>query len=442
MEQGIKEVYENAEERLERINFDIRDYTQKYYQQKSYIEELEEKIAPLKKERVTLQSQLDLFDEQISLATKKIQNVEIQVNQKRLEIAKLQETIERAEVEIEEEKELVFEFIRKMYAEERQLFSDYTATPELIKLLLSEKSVSESLQEIEYLGVMEELGRQVFYRLEMANQKFFEKKKALEEKTDTLNALKFILEQEKANLLAQKQGKEQLFNQTKGQEDEYQRLIAESKQQEEEALLAIANLKENQKAIEEKLLVFDTDSPVAVQEKQKEVLREVIENPVTVQKYDLEGLIEDIAFSAPLTWPVSPDRGITAYFDDDSYEAYFGVEHKAIDIRAAQGTTIFAPASAYVEKVADNGMGYSYIILAHKNGISTLYGHISEFNVEEGQLIQMGTAIGKTGGTPGTVGAGTRTTGPHLHLEVFEDGVQKDPLDFLPIELLPKEYWR
>ena len=136
-------------------------------------------------------------------------------------------------------------------------------------------------------------------------------------------------------------------------------------------------------------------------------------------------------------WPVSPSRGISAYFHDEAYRAVMGMVHQAIDIRALQGTPIHAPADGVVYKTRDNGFGYSYIILAHGGGFMTLYGHVAEIRVIEGEKIKQGQVIGLSGATPGSKGAGLMTTGPHLHFEVLKGGKHVDPLDYLPLSYLP-----
>jgi murein DD-endopeptidase MepM/ murein hydrolase activator NlpD len=103
-----------------------------------------------------------------------------------------------------------------------------------------------------------------------------------------------------------------------------------------------------------------------------------------------------------------------------------------------------------VYKTKDNGYGYSYVILAHANGYSTVYGHVSEILVEEGDQIVQGQILGLSGGMPGTKGAGYMTTGPHLHFELLKDGSHIDPLNYLPLnvfavedlKLLPEKYLR
>ncbi len=69
-----------------------------------------------------------------------------------------------------------------------------------------------------------------------------------------------------------------------------------------------------------------------------------------------------------------------------------------------------------VKKNHKEGEGYGrYIIIDHKNGFSTLYAQLSEYNVTEGQEVKQGTTIGY-------VGSSGLSTGPHLHYEMKKEG--------------------
>ena len=199
-------------------------------------------------------------------------------------------------------------------------------------------------------------------------------------------------------------------------------------------------MQDNIEFIEGKLKLLDESleevENFALEQEKAEKLEEM---GLEIQEEFLEGPdIEIIPKHQAFTWPVFPSK-ITAYFEDPTYPKRWGV-HKAIDIRAKQFTEIRAPANAYVFQTKDNGMGYSYIILAHKNQLITVYGHVSEILVKAGTVVKQGDVIGLTGGTPGTKGAGWQTTGPHLHFEVWHRGEQVDPLDWLPVHELPIEY--
>ncbi|MEQ1849360.1 MAG: peptidoglycan DD-metalloendopeptidase family protein [Candidatus Peribacteraceae bacterium] len=125
-------------------------------------------------------------------------------------------------------------------------------------------------------------------------------------------------------------------------------------------------------------------------------------------------------------WPV---KGIiTADFHDADYVHVFGVAHQAIDIAVVQGTPVKAITDGIVQATRDGGaLGYSYVLIGHRNGYASVYGHVSKFLVSPGDYVKAGQVIALSGGTPGTHGAGRMTTGAHLHLEVLHDGVHVDP---------------
>jgi len=130
-------------------------------------------------------------------------------------------------------------------------------------------------------------------------------------------------------------------------------------------------------------------------------------------------------------WPVV--GRLTATFLDSGYQAFFGIPHKAIDIAQPQGSPVRSAADGVVHYVQYGGhSGYSYILIGHRGGYATLYGHMLEIYVASGDDVDAGQIIGLSGGQLGTPGAGPMTTGPHLHLEVIKDGVHLDPLTVLP----------
>jgi murein DD-endopeptidase MepM/ murein hydrolase activator NlpD len=132
-----------------------------------------------------------------------------------------------------------------------------------------------------------------------------------------------------------------------------------------------------------------------------------------------------------LDFPLKIDRQITANFKDKKYKKTFGVDHLGVDFFAPQGTIFYAPADGKIVKTGIHGYGYSYVVVAHANNLSTVYGHISRVFLNVGQTVKAGEAIGKTGGTPGTKGAGYFTTGPHLHFEVWKNRNVVNPLEYL-----------
>lgn len=132
-----------------------------------------------------------------------------------------------------------------------------------------------------------------------------------------------------------------------------------------------------------------------------------------------------------LAWPVDTIREISSAFLDPEYEERFGIAHEGIDIPVLQGTEVMAAADGVVRAVSDRGQGFNSLTLVHDDGLVTLYGHVSRFRVTEGQRVRQGDPIARSGGEPGTPGAGLLSTGQHLHFEVIINGKHVDPLQYL-----------
>jgi len=102
-----------------------------------------------------------------------------------------------------------------------------------------------------------------------------------------------------------------------------------------------------------------------------------------------------------------------------------GTYHSGIDIGADSGTPVAAAAGGQVV-LASAGYGYgNYVVIRHDNGYETLYAHLTEIYVAQGQWVAQGETIG-------TVGDTGWATGPHLHFEVRQGGAAVDPLNYLP----------
>ncbi|HRL01564.1 MAG TPA: M23 family metallopeptidase [Vitreoscilla sp.] len=96
--------------------------------------------------------------------------------------------------------------------------------------------------------------------------------------------------------------------------------------------------------------------------------------------------------------------------------------HSGIDYAAPTGTPIMAPADGVVSFAGVKGGYGNAIMLNHRKGMETLYGHMSAFvsGVNAGKSVKAGDVIGFVGSTG-------RSTGPHLHYEVRINGQIVDP---------------
>lgn len=105
--------------------------------------------------------------------------------------------------------------------------------------------------------------------------------------------------------------------------------------------------------------------------------------------------------------------------------------HEGQDVTSAIGTPVVATAMGKVVVREYSSSFGNYVVLAHGNGIQTLYAHLSAFKCEFGERVRRGQVIGLLGNTG-------RSTGPHVHYEVHRGDVTVDPMNWiLPTTLVP-----
>lgn len=127
--------------------------------------------------------------------------------------------------------------------------------------------------------------------------------------------------------------------------------------------------------------------------------------------------------SLPSGWPVKGN--ITSGYGYRIHPFTLSYDfHSGVDIANEPGSDIRATADGVV-RYSGWAMGYGLcVIIDHGFGYSTLYGHLSQSFVREGDVVKKNSVIGKLGST------GT-STGPHLHYEVWEYGSTKNPINYM-----------
>lgn len=118
---------------------------------------------------------------------------------------------------------------------------------------------------------------------------------------------------------------------------------------------------------------------------------------------------------------------------DNEITQEYSAEHKAIDIAASSGSPVYAAEDGTVSYVqiwdgsydTTGMMSYGHMIeIRHADGNTTLYAHLSEINVQQGEKVVRGQRIGRVGSTG-------NSTGPHLHFEVITSEGKADPAEYL-----------
>ncbi|MGK7898241.1 MAG: M23 family metallopeptidase [Xenococcus sp. (in: cyanobacteria)] len=127
------------------------------------------------------------------------------------------------------------------------------------------------------------------------------------------------------------------------------------------------------------------------------------------------------SFARPSAARVSTIFGVRRYYNGVFADNYY---HKGVDYAGASGSPVVAPAAGKVRLIGREAEGFrvhgNIIGIDHGQGVLSVFMHLRDINVQEGDLVQSGQRIG-------TIGSTGASTGPHLHWGLYVNGVAVDP---------------
>lgn len=127
------------------------------------------------------------------------------------------------------------------------------------------------------------------------------------------------------------------------------------------------------------------------------------------------------AFLQPNDGEISTEFGVRRYYNGEFANDYY---HRGVDYAGGTGSPVIAPASGYIRLVGQVSQGFllhgNTIGLDHGQGVASIFLHLSEIYVKEGDFVKAGQVIG-------AVGATGAVTGPHLHWGLYVNGEAIDP---------------
>jgi murein DD-endopeptidase MepM/ murein hydrolase activator NlpD len=378
----------------EEINAEIKNISSKINDNKQKIETIQNKqkeyrnlLVQKQSEKNTLTNEIEILETNVSNSKLEIEATELEIDKTNLEIKKTTIDIANTDEQINNEKEHIASLLRMMYREDQV---------SALEILLLNDSLAEFINQVKYLeNTNDEIAKSV-EKLKIAKDKLETGRELLTKKQTELEDLKKSMEEKVVMLEKQREDKDFILEETRQSEKQYQSLIEKARQEEARASSEISGL----------------------EKKAREKLESLKNKPVL----NYTGFI----------WPVKKSY-ITARFHDPDYPFRRSLgEHSGVDIKASQGSTLYAAADGYVARVKFDGTkNYAYIMIIHGDGLSTVYGHVSGVSVSVDDYVAQGQVIGRTGGLPGGIGSGGFSTGAHLHFEVRRNGIPVDPQDFI-----------
>ena len=129
-----------------------------------------------------------------------------------------------------------------------------------------------------------------------------------------------------------------------------------------------------------------------------------------------------LRFIKPAKGPFSSSFGLRRFFNNQPRNP-----HSGLDIAAETGTPIVAPAAGIVTNAGDYFFNGKTVFLDHGQGLITMYCHMDNISVEEGDIVDVNDLLG-------TIGSTGRVTGAHLHWSVILNNTTVEPLLFLKAE--------
>ena len=121
-------------------------------------------------------------------------------------------------------------------------------------------------------------------------------------------------------------------------------------------------------------------------------------------------------FQMPIRGEFSSPFGLKRFFNGEARDP-----HSGLDIAAAEGKTVYAPADGMVAQTGDYFFNGQTVMINHGQGVISMLCHLSKINVTIGQILKRGDAIGK-------VGHAGRATGPHLQWGLSIHNARVNPL--------------
>lgn len=336
------------------------------------------KVSKTQGEAKTLKEALKRLEDQKKLLETKVSYTKLQVLKTSDEIKTTQSEVAETEKTIKNQKDSLKELLISLNQKQ-------TKHSGLLQTMLSQGNLSDSVHFAFQTDTLSGEIEQKTKKLDETRQTLEGVKAIFIKKNDDLTNLQKTLVGQKATITQTAEEKNNLLEETKNKEAEYQKLLKEKQ--------------EKKNALEKEVNDF-------------EARLKVIVDTNKLPKYG----------SGALSYPVEKVI-ITQYFGNTPFatansQIYSGRGHNGIDFGTPVGSKILATQDGTILGIGNTdeacpGASYGkWVLIKHTNGLSSLYAHLSSFLVTPGQAIKRGEVVALSGNTG-------YSTGPHLHFTVY-----------------------
>ena len=293
---------------------------------------------------------------------------------------------------------------------------------ETIKAIQEAKKKYEELCQDEHARYIAELREKYIEETASVRQMGYEEglEKGLEKEKKEIEQAKQTLENSKKELATQKASKQSVSLQLKTSKSEKDKYVSQLSEEEKQLQSRIDQLKKDNQSIDAKIRAKQAEIEAALKRQQEQSRNN--SNSGSNNSSSNSG-----TSSSGFIKPVNSYVTTGMYYSSGAY-------HGAVDFGAAgvNGMPVYAAADGIVHTTAALTTSYgNYVIIAHYNGLYTLYAHgqAGSICVSEEQAVKKGQQIMRVGSTG-------NSTGPHLHFEVRKSpgtySCRVNPLSYLP----------
>mgnify|MGYP000407448755 CR=1 FL=1 len=376
---------------------EISNYQAEQKQNESKITETQEKMKEVEKIKDETLKEVEKLNVQISDYEGQIETLDEQIISTNKKIEDAQTKLQKAQKDYKNQEKLLKERLVASYEAGETSYLDF---------LLSSESLTDLISNY-YL--VEEIAS---YDAELLD-KIEKEKKEIEQAKQTL-------ENSKKELATQKASKQSVSLQLKTSKSEKDKYVSQLSEEEKQLQSRIDQLKKDNQSIDAKIKAKQAEIEAALKRQQEQ-------NRNNSNSGSNNSSSNSGTSSSGFIKPVNSYVTTGMYYSSGAY-------HGAVDFGAAgvNGMPVYAAADGIVHTTAALTTSYgNYVIIAHYNGLYTLYAHgqAGSICVSEGQAVKKGQQIMRVGSTG-------NSTGPHLHFEVRKSpgtySCRVNPLSYLP----------